>query len=255
MSMPISARCGLRRKLAVAIFKLRNYRKERFECPICGYFGPFMDVTPATGIRKHAKCPKCNAVERHRIQFVVIDKILRNVRTETLKMLHFAPEPFFREYFSRRFGQYESADLSMSGVDHQVDLQQLPFRDGSYDFIFASHVLEHIRNDMKAIAEIRRVLTSRGIAVLPVPVVANKTVEYAEPNQHEAYHVRAPGMDYFDRYESYFSKVERFTSDSLPAKYQVFVFEDRTRWPSQECPLRPSMPGERHIDVVPVCYV
>jgi len=169
-------------------------------------------------------------------------------------MLHFAPEPFFREYFSKQFGQYESADLSRKGVDHNVDLQQLPFDNGSYDFIFASHVLEHIPDDEKAISEIRRVLKPNGIAILPVPIVAERTIEYPEPNPHEAYHVRVPGIDYFDKYEHHFSRIEWFSSDSLPEKYQLFVFEDRSQWPSRECPLRPSMAGEKHIDIVPVCY-
>jgi SAM-dependent methyltransferase len=170
-------------------------------------------------------------------------------------MLHVAPEPFFRELFSKQFGQYESADIDRNDVDHRVDLQQLPFEDGSYDFVFASHVLEHIPDDEKAISEICRILKPNGIAMLPVPLVAEKTVEYPEPNPNEAYHVRAPGLDYFARYERYFPRVDTVCSDTLPEKYQLFLFEDRSQWPTQECPLRPAMPGEKHIDVVPVCYV
>jgi SAM-dependent methyltransferase len=214
-----------------------------------------MDVEPSTGLRKHAKCPNCDALERQRIQFIVVNKVLSDMNTTNLKMLHFAPEPFFRQYFSKQFGQYESADISMKGVDHNVDLQQLPFDDESYDFVFASHVLEHIPDDEKAISEIRRILKPNGIAILPVPIVSEKTIEYPEPNPYEAYHVRAPGIDYFQRYERHFSRVEMFSSDSLPEKYQLFVFENRSQWPTKECPLRPSMQGEKHIDIVPVCYV
>ncbi len=170
-------------------------------------------------------------------------------------MLHVAPEPFFRGFFSARFGTYETADLSMNGVDHHVDLQELPFADQTYDFVFASHVLEHVPDDIKAISEIRRILKPNGVAVLPVPLVAEKTIEYPEPNPSEEYHVRAPGMDYFDRYEPYFSKVERFSSDSLNEKYQLHIVEDRSHWPTKACPLRPPMQGERHIDIVPVCHV
>jgi ubiquinone/menaquinone biosynthesis C-methylase UbiE len=170
-------------------------------------------------------------------------------------MLHFAPEPFFRHLFSLRFGRYETADFAMKGVDHTVDLRQLPFADATYDFVFASHVLEHIPDDDKAISEIRRVLKPNGIAILPVPVIGEKTVEYPGPNPFECDHVRAPGMDYFARYERYFRKVEKICSDSLPEKYQVFVYENRSQWPTAECPLRPAMPGEKHGDVVPVCYV
>ena len=67
--------------------------------------------------------------------------------------------------------------------------------------------------------------------------------------------MRAPGLDYFDRYTRHFSRVEKFGSDPWPAKHQVFIYEDRTQYPTKECPLRPSMPGEKHTDIVPVCYV
>jgi len=194
-------------------------------------------------------------LERHRIQFVVVNDVLRERNPAQLKMLHFAPEPCLREFFSQRFGQYQTADLRRNGVDLAVDLQHLPFADETYDFVFASHVLEHILEDEKAIVEIRRILKPNGIAILPVPIVAPKTIEYPEPNPNESYHVRAPGLDYFEKYERHFSKVERVSSDLLPQQYQLFVYEDRSRLPTKEIPLRPSMPGERHRDIVPVCYV
>jgi len=173
----------------------------------------------------------------------------------SLKMLHFAPEPFFREYFSRRFKIYETADLNLPDVDYAVDLMNLPFDDQSYDFVFASHVLEHITDDEKAISEIRRILKPNGIAILPVPIFSQKTIEYPEPNPNESDHVRAPGLDYYDRFEPYFSRIERYASDSLPEKYQLFIYEDRSKWPTREFPLRNATPGEKHMDIVPVCYV
>jgi SAM-dependent methyltransferase len=214
-----------------------------------------MDINPPTGFRKHAKCPICGALERHRIQYLVIMHVLTSLNASKMKMLHFAPEAFFKPIFSEKFGKYETADLSMRSVDYNVDIQDLPFNDTSYDFVFASHVLEHITDDNKAIAEIHRVLKPHGIAILPVPIISEKTIEYPEPNPNEASHVRAPGMDYFERYERYFSRVEKIASDSLPNKYQLFIYEDRTIWPTEQCPLRPSMQGEKHIDVVPICYV
>ena len=172
-----------------------------------------------------------------------------------MKMLHFAPEPFFRSFFAALFREYTTADLNMKEVDYNVDIRDLPFADAAYDFIFASIVLDYVPDDKNAFREIRRVLKPNGIAILPISLVCEKTIEYSEPNPYESYHVRASGMDYFERYEGYFSKVEKISSCSFPDKYQLFIYEDRTRWPNKECPLRPSMPGEKHIDVVPVCYV
>ena len=237
------------------IFKLLNRNKPRFECPICGYCGPFADFDSFAGRRKHAVCPRCGALERHRIQYMVVMDLMKRVRFGEMKMLHIAPEKFFRAIFSRQFSKYETADLFMEGVDHKADIRNLPFPDGAYDFIFASHVLEHISEDRDAISEIRRVLRPGGVAILPVPIVCEKTIEYSEPNPFEGDHVRAPGPDYFDKYREYFRRVDVHRSDSFPENYQLFIYEDRSRWPTPECPLRPPMRGTRHMDFVPVCHV
>jgi len=216
--------------------------------------GPFADATPASGYRKHPKCPICGDLERHRIQHLVVNGVLSKTDTSSLKAIHFAPEPFFKKLFSARFGLYESADLHGDNVDHNVDLQQLPFSDETYDFVFASHVMEHISDDESAISEVCRILRPNGIAILPVPIVGEKTIEYPGPNPIEAYHVRAPGLDYFDIYNRWFSTVKEFSSEMLPEKYQLFVYEDRSKWPTKECPMRLPMQGHKHVDIVPVCY-
>jgi SAM-dependent methyltransferase len=244
----------LQHRIRLLKFKLRNLAKKKFECPVCGYIGPFLDINPSTGHRKHAKCPQCKALERHRLQYLVVMDIVKKVDASKMNMLHVAPEAFFTSIFNTLFGEYETADIRMDGVDHRVDLQELPFADESYDFVFASHVLEHIPDDKKAVQEIRRILKPNGIAVLPVPLVSRKTIEYPEPNPNESFHVRAPGPDYFARYEHFFSRVEQVASDMLPDKYQLFIYEDRSRLPTKESPLRLPMPGKKHIDIVPVCY-
>ena len=248
--------CRLKNKLQppLPVFKLLNRTKEQFQCPISHYEGPFRDMNSFAGVRRHAKCPQCGALERHRLQYLVLMELFEQMDCSQLKMLHFAPESFFRFMFAKRFGKYETADLSMKDVDYNVDIQNLPFKDNTYDFIFASHVLEHIPDDRKALSEIRRILKPNGIAVLPVPVVCDRTIEYPEANPSEAYHVRAPGLDYFQRYESYFEKVDVRASHSLPERHQPFIYEDRSIWPTQACPLRPPMRGEKHPDFVPVCY-
>ncbi len=227
----------------------------RFECPVCGYVGTFRIVSPLTGVRKYARCPACNAMERHRLQYLVLESLLQRLPCSSMAMLHFAPETFFVKYFRQHFGRYETADLNMEGVDHKVDLIALPFMSASVDFVFASHVLEHIQEDKKAIAEIRRILKPSGIAVLPVPLVAHKTVEYPRPNPAESNHVRAPGYgDYFERFKPFFSRVDLISSDAFPEKHQLYVYEDRSQYPTDDCPWRPAMTGERHPDMVPVCY-
>lgn len=252
---------GLRKLLSsfknsvkLLFFRISHSANPSFICPICGYRGPFADFVVPTGTRKNAQCPNCDALERARIQYIVMTDFLNKLDTNNLGMLHVSPEPFFRNLFSRKFAKYTTTDLVMTDVDYQADLQNLPFDDESFDIVFASHVLEHVPDDNKALSEIRRILTKNGIAILPVPLVAEKTIEYPEPNPNETYHVRAPGYDYFDRYEKYFSRIEKYSSDTLPENYQLYIYEDRTKWPTKESPLRLPMQGEKHPDVIPICY-
>ena len=235
-------------------YSLRHTRKQRFGCPICAYEGPFRDLELATGHRRHAQCPRCGALERHRLQYLVLKRFLETVNAGALRVLHFAPEPFLSDFLAERVGGYETADLHASGVTHTVDMQDMPFQDGSFDLVFASHVREHVPDDKKAIREVQRILAPSGVAILPVPVLCETTVEYPSPNPHESDHVRAPGLDYFDRYAEVFSRVDLLGSKAFLERYQLFVWEDRMGWPTADCPLRSPMQGERHADIVPLCY-
>lgn len=138
-------------------------------------------------------------------------------------MLHFAPEKALRTLFAQMFSDYQTADLFQEDVDHKVDIQMLPFADESFDVVYASHVLEHIPDDAKALSEIHRILRPAGIAILPVPIMGLKTIEYDAPDPLQDDHVRAPGIDYFDRY-TIFSRVDVIDSYSVPEEYQPFVY-------------------------------
>jgi len=235
------------------LFGLANRGKSSFTCPICRYAGPFRDLSGPTGRRLHARCTRCGALERHRLQMLVLQSLFGGRDTGSLRMLHFAPEKHFRPIFMKMFGGYETADLCARGVDHRVDLQRLPFPGASYDVVYASHVLEHVPDDAAAIREIRRVLAPGGLAILPVPIVNPVTVDYPEPNARESMHVRAPGPDYFDRYRPHFSRVDLYRSGDFPERYQLYAYEDRTGFPSARSPLLLPTAGSRHEDIVPVC--
>jgi len=216
-----------------------NKNKDYFFCPICNYQGPFLNVR-----RRHDACPKCGSVERHRLQFLVFQELCKKYDVSQMSMLHVAPERFFKNLFEKQFLRYVTTDISKTkNVDYQADLRNLPFEDNTYDFVFASHVLEHIKDDEKAIAEIRRVLKPEGIAILPVPIVSKKTIEYPEPNPYESYHVRASGLDYFEKYKKCFGKVVVFSSKDFPESNQLCVYEDRRNFPHSKAPLREPIPN------------
>ena len=227
----------------------------RFCCPVCGYSGPFFVRRFAATRRKHAICPGCGALERHRLQWLVLNATPERSRYSTMRVLHLAPEAFFVDLFRKMFKGYTTADLERRDVDCAVDLTRLPFKDASFDVVYASHVLEHIKDDGQALAEIRRVLMPSGIAFLPVPIFTGiKTIEYPSAVPSEAYHVRQPGYDYYERYRDLFNRVVMYSSNDFDPIYQVHIYEDRTGWPTPKLPYREPMPGEKHEDIVPVCY-
>ncbi len=75
---------------------------------------------------------------------------------------------------------YVNADLN--GGEVLADICRLPFKDGSFDFVLASQVLEHIREIAPAMKEVHRVLKHGGIFRIHVP--------YGLRGLYDAYHVR-----------------------------------------------------------------
>jgi predicted SAM-dependent methyltransferase len=228
-------------------------RKQAYSCPVCGYVGPFRDIATPDTVMRDSMCLACGAMERHRLQHLVMQALCGEMPFHAMSMLHVAPEPCLGRHFSGWFRHYATADLDRTDVVHRVDLRALDFEDGTFDCVYASHVLEHIAEDDRALGEVRRVLTGRGIAVLPVPIVSAATIEYG--GAREFGHVRAPGPDYLDKYRNHFARVRVFSSGDFPPEHQLFVYEDRTRWPSKQRPLAAPIDGEKHVDLVPVCYV
>ena len=237
------------------VFRVARFNKQHFHCPICEYEGPFVDMFTEKGAKKHAQCPKCWSGERHRLQYLCFRKLQTEHDFSALNVLHVAPDSFFKPLLDDWFKVHHTGDLNMPDVDFKIDLTSLPFEDASYDVVYASHVLEHIQDDRLALREVRRILKPGGIAILPVPLVSPETVEYPKPDPVDDFHWRAPGPDYFDRYREFFDGIRIFTSSEFPDEFQLYLYEDRTKFPNERLPLRRPMAGERHVDMVPVCYI
>jgi SAM-dependent methyltransferase len=73
---------------------------------------------------------------------------------------------------AKMFGAMELAGEAPAGVTARTvrgDALNLPFSDGSFDKIIAAEVLEHIPDDMSAMAELLRVLKPGGRLAVTVP--------------------------------------------------------------------------------------
>ena len=205
--------------LRAPIFKLININsKHKYICPICNYKGPFMDKNN----RHRAKCPKCGELERARIAMLVVNEIYDDHKASQTDVLHISPENFLRKIFKKKYKSYISSDLYRKDVDHQFDIEEIPYPDNSFDLVFASHVLEYVKNDKKAINEIKRVLRPGGLAFLPVPMLHDKTIDFEErpPNKRI---IRETGVDYFDRYREVFTEVKVYDPGSFNEKFNLTI--------------------------------
>jgi len=129
-------------------------------------------------------------------------------------MLHFAPEKCLPRLI-RAAGpvQYVKCDLRPQAPDVQaVDIMAMPFEASSFDVVMANHVLEHVYDDRKAVAEIARVLKPGGYAILQTPYSNKLRTTWEDPGiadprtRFAAYgheeHMRLYGRDIFDRFAS-----------------------------------------------------
>lgn len=227
-------------RVPAPLYKALNGSKPSYTCNLCGYTGPFRDTIGRYLSKTDSRCPSCDSIERVRIEWAALQEVFAKRDPSTMKVIHFAPEHKISALLRSRVASYETADLSMAGVDHLEDLTRLSFADASYDLVIASHVLEHIQDDLKALAEIKRILKPGGVAILPVPTFKTPTVEYGAPRPEEEGHVRAPGPDYYDRFKPFFRRVDVRVSADYPPSLQLLA--------------RPFGTTDQNPAYVPICY-
>ena len=177
-------------------------------CPLCENI---VEKFNSFGLipREDASCPICHSLERHRLLWLYIKNKQNLLSDFTGKMLHVTPERIFSKLFKEKLKEnYLSADLYNTNAMVQMDITNINYSDETFDYIYCSHVLEHVLDDRKAMKEFHRVLKKDGWAILLVPI-ADQEITYedssiVEPEEREKAfgqkdHVRVYGRDYFDR--------------------------------------------------------
>jgi SAM-dependent methyltransferase len=213
-----------------------NSRTKRYRCSCCGYEAhAFQHIVSGHRVVWNSACPGCNSRSRHRGLAVLLPRLLD--QRQPKRVLHFAPEPVLRRFFADRNLTYETADLYLEDATHsQIDVQNMPFADGSYDFVLCNHVLEHVADDGAALAEIARVLAPSGVAVITVPGDFRRVETVLFEGELPNGHFRDYGMDLIPRLETAFTKVDAIDmhsfdrereglSHAIRARDMVFVCE------------------------------
>lgn len=118
-------------------------------------------------------CPNCSCSDRDRMIISFLKSIHIEEAEDKRRVLQIAPAASIHNWLLRKCPQiiYETADLFMEGVTYQSDIQDLKeMDDESFDLIICSHVLEHVQDDRKAMAAMKRVLKKDGRIVFLVPI-------------------------------------------------------------------------------------
>ncbi len=118
-------------------------------------------------------CRHCGASDRDRMIVAFLKKAGLQEAPEHTKLLQIAPAKPISMWIKSHCPQieYDTTDLFMEDVTFPSDIMDMNgVPDESYDVIICSHVLEHVRDDRKALSEMKRILKPDGKIIFLVPV-------------------------------------------------------------------------------------
>jgi SAM-dependent methyltransferase len=196
---------------------MKNRPKNKIECVCCGKSSRFrfFGMPPRLG----ALCPHCEAVERHRLLTLFLDRNPDKFRGKDI--LHFAPEKIIRRKLEPAARKYVGCDIAPYEGVIAINIEKIELEDNSFDLVVCNHVLEHV-DDGKALQEIHRVLRKGGTALLMFPIIEgwSSTYENSAVNSKQDRilhfgqedHVRFFGADVRERIKDAGFRLEEFTA-------------------------------------------
>jgi SAM-dependent methyltransferase len=152
-------------------------------CPICQWHG---DTFEGIHHVESQLCPACGSNARERFLFHCF--ISRTPPTQELRVLETSPRlgqgyrRAMRTWFS-----YRASDLDGRAhkADLEIDLQDMALPSEMIDVILCAHVLEHVPEPPRALAELHRVLAPGGRLYLQVPILQAVTGVPSTPEFHD----------------------------------------------------------------------
>jgi len=181
--------------------------KPRVECPLCNWKGwSFREYWAFHGSRviyrstEERICPRCYSKARYRLYLLHFQRSTWAQSRKRLKVLDCSSPNTFHSALKKVIDTsfIITSDL-LIGCHVQNDLTACAFKDGSFDIVVCSHILEHIPRYLAALTEIHRILHENGRAILQTPVNPNlpETIEFDESNAELCGHVREFGRDFY----------------------------------------------------------
>ena len=206
--------------------KFLPYRRGRRGLP------PMMNALNIVGSDvDHFECPWCGCHDRERHLLIYMHATgLFNILSK-MAILHFAPERRLSIIIAATNpARYVQCDLCPQTSDiEKINILKIPYSEKNFDLVIANHVLEHVADDLGALAEIYRVLKPGGYAILQTPYSAKLHQTWSDPGidtddaRLQAYgqedHVRLFGRDIFKRFSSVGLEPCVKKHDQLPSQY------------------------------------
>lgn len=203
------------------------FRGETYYCPICeSHLRCFLRLHRPY----HQFCPVCRSLQRFRLVWLFFNSRYVQLGSKPERMLHIAPEEALAHRFRRVPGlDYLSADLHNPKAMVKMDVSNIQYPENSFDIIYCSHVLEHVPDDRRALAEFYRVLRPGGYALLIVPILSSVTFEdptITSPQERQRLygqhdHVRSYGPDFKERVEEAGFLVSPYKTNDIATEEQA----------------------------------
>ncbi|MGH8615118.1 MAG: class I SAM-dependent methyltransferase [Gammaproteobacteria bacterium] len=202
-------------RYALSILDFGALALRPFDCALCGRSLLLRLSHDSIGVR----CLRCaaSAIALSMVSTLVVER--PGFRGERVYELS-SRGPLFgylrREVKDLTFSEYfddVAPGAFRDGVQCQ-DIQQLTYPDAYFDLVTSTEVFEHVADDRKGFAEIRRVLRPGGAFLFTVPIKdAKRTVERALLRDGKLEHLLPPA----------------FHDDRIRGRGQVLVFRDYGR--------------------------
>ena len=151
-------------------------------CNICRWCG---DAFAGPRHVEFSQCPACGSNGRDRFLHWCLAK--RVHLTPALRVIECSPrlgEPYRAAMSTWFFYRTSDYDLRAHKGNLQLDLQAIELPDACVDVMLCAHVLEHVPDTDKALAELRRVMAPGGHLLLQVPVLQGHTAPPTTPEFH-----------------------------------------------------------------------
>ena len=146
-------------------------RGNKFYCNCCEK--GFRKFLPKGNVkRENAMCPNCFSLERTRVLLEYL-KNETNLFTQSLKLLHIAPERCLFDKIKTLNIEYIDGDINPVLARNVIDITKIKYPDNYFDLIICSHVLGHISDEQKAVKELKRVLSVNGKALIMTVIDPN----------------------------------------------------------------------------------